>query len=90
MAKMYVLVGVPGSGKSTWVKSQDWAAECAYISTDGFVDEYAASVNKTYSEVFDCIYAHCCFAHGRSSCSSSGTGKRYYLGSDLYNGQKPS
>lgn len=53
MAKMYVLVGVPGSGKSTWVKSQDWAAECAYISTDGFVDEYAASVNKTYSEVFD-------------------------------------
>ena len=51
--KLYVLVGVPGSGKSTWVKEQDWAKDCAHISTDQYVEEWAASVGKTYSEVFE-------------------------------------
>ena len=53
MPKLYVLIGVPGSGKSTWVKSQDWDSDCAYISTDIHVESYANSVGKTYSEVFD-------------------------------------
>jgi len=52
MNKLYVLVGVPGSGKSTWVKNQDWAKDCAIISTDDHVERYAASVGKTYSDVF--------------------------------------
>lgn len=52
MNKLYVLVGVPGAGKSTWVESQEWAKDCVYISTDKHVEEYAKSVNKTYSEVF--------------------------------------
>jgi predicted kinase len=50
--KLYVLIGVPGSGKSTWVNDQEWASECAYISTDKYVEEWAESVKKTYSEVF--------------------------------------
>jgi predicted kinase len=53
MNKFYVLVGVPGSGKSTWVNSQAFdPATTVYVSTDYFVDQYAASVGKTYSEVF--------------------------------------
>lgn len=53
MAKLYVLVGVPGSGKSTWVANQEWAKDCVYVSSDNHVEAYAKSVGKTYSEVFD-------------------------------------
>ena len=52
MSKLYVLVGVPGSGKSTWVHNQKWVDECVYVSTDEFVEAYAKECNLTYSEVF--------------------------------------
>ena len=52
MPKCYQLVGVPASGKSTWIKSQDWALGLTVISTDAFVEDYAKSQGKTYSEVF--------------------------------------
>jgi predicted kinase len=53
MPKCYQLVGVPASGKSTWIKSQDWAGDCVVVSTDEFVEDYAREVGATYSEVFD-------------------------------------
>jgi predicted kinase len=53
MTKCYQLVGVPASGKSTWIKSQDWSGDCVVVSTDEFVEAYAALMNSTYSEVFD-------------------------------------
>ena len=53
MPKCYQLIGVPGSGKSTWIKSQDWAKDMPIISTDNFVEAYAKEQGKTYSEVFD-------------------------------------
>lgn len=52
MPKCYQLIGVPGSGKSTWVKNQDWALGMMVISTDVFVEDYAKKQGKTYSEVF--------------------------------------
>ena len=52
MAKCYQLIGVPGSGKSTWVEAQDWAMTCARVSTDKWVEIYAKEVGRTYSEVF--------------------------------------
>lgn len=52
MPTCYQLIGVPGSGKSTWASNQEWMKDMAYISTDKFVEEYARSVGKTYSEVF--------------------------------------
>jgi len=51
--KLYMLVGVPGSGKSTWVKNQEWAKDCAIVSTDMWVNMEAERVGKTYSEIFD-------------------------------------
>jgi predicted kinase len=55
MPTLYVLVGVPGSGKSTWAHGQEWALSCAYINTDKFVEAYARTRGQTYSEVFEFI-----------------------------------
>jgi len=52
MPKCYQLIGVPGSGKSTWVKNQDWALGLTIVNTDAFVEDYARAQGKTYSEVF--------------------------------------
>jgi predicted kinase len=53
MPKCYQLVGVPGSGKSTWFRNQEWTENCYYISTDKHVEAYALAHGKTYSEVFE-------------------------------------
>lgn len=52
MNKLYVLVGVSGSGKSTWIQNQYWAKDCCIISTDYWVEEESKRVSKTYSEIF--------------------------------------
>ena len=50
--KLYMLVGIPGSGKSTWVQNQEWSKNCCIISTDYWVEEEAKRQGKTYNEVF--------------------------------------
>lgn len=53
MNKFYVLVGVPGSGKTTWVNQQAFNTDhTVYVSSDMFVERYAQQVSKTYTEVF--------------------------------------
>lgn len=52
MPKVYVLVGVPGSGKSTWVENQLWTKDCVYVSSDSFIEEEAQRQGKTYNEIF--------------------------------------
>jgi predicted kinase len=52
MPKCYQLIGVPASGKSTWIKDQIWALGLTVVSTDAFVEDYARLQGKTYSEVF--------------------------------------
>lgn len=54
--KLYVLVGVPASGKSTWVENQEWAEDCVYISTDMYIEKAARRLGKTYNEVFDSLW----------------------------------
>jgi predicted kinase len=53
MPKAYILVGVPGSGKSTWISSApvDWN-NTVVASTDNYVEKEAKRQGKTYTEVF--------------------------------------
>ena len=54
MPELIMLVGLPGTGKSTWVNNQgfldrpDWMV----LSTDNFIESVAVGEGKTYSEVF--------------------------------------
>jgi predicted kinase len=52
MTTCYQLVGVPGAGKSTWIKDQIWALGLTVVSTDSWVELEAQRQGKTYSEVF--------------------------------------
>ena len=52
MPKVYMLIGVPASGKSTWLANQEWAKDIPVVSSDRFIDEYAAKEGKTYNDVF--------------------------------------
>ena len=52
MPVLYMLIGVPGSGKSTWVKNRTWADKTTVVSSDRFIDEEAERQGKTYNEVF--------------------------------------
>lgn len=53
MPTLYMLVGVPASGKSTWIETQNFDPETTVIlSTDKYIDVEAARQNKTYSQVF--------------------------------------
>jgi predicted kinase len=52
--KLYVLVGLPGSGKSTWIKNNLhlFDKDVAIISSDDYIDLKAAQEGKTYSQAY--------------------------------------
>jgi predicted kinase len=45
-----MMIGLPGSGKSTWIREN--LPGIKVLSTDDFIEQYALSKGKTYSEVF--------------------------------------
>ena len=50
MPNLYMLVGVPGSGKSTWIKNNKHDA--VVLSTDNYIERYAMKTGKTYNDMF--------------------------------------
>lgn len=51
MPTLYMLVGVPASGKTTWTKNNRGSALVA--SSDDYIEQQAEKRNTTYSDVFD-------------------------------------
>lgn len=49
--RLIILVGPPGSGKSTWIE-KEFQGECTVISTDNIIEEIAKEEGKTYDETF--------------------------------------
>lgn len=51
---LWMLIGVPGSGKSTWIETHFGnAADHLHVaSTDAYIEEVAWNNQKTYNEVF--------------------------------------
>ena len=55
---VFLMVGVPGSGKSTYIQNVlvNQYPDAAIISTDYFVEKFARRYKLTYNDVFDnCI-----------------------------------
>ena len=53
--KLYMLIGLPGSGKSTFINkilnpNKDWYT--IVLSTDASIERYAEAHGKTYDDVF--------------------------------------
>jgi len=53
MPTMWMMIGAPGVGKSTWISTQNYNWDItALISSDAIIDRQAAIQGKTYSEIF--------------------------------------
>lgn len=48
---IYILVGPPGSGKSTWIENE-FPGNRYIVSTDNIIEAVARDEGKTYNEVF--------------------------------------
>lgn len=51
MSELIMLVGVPGSGKSTYIKKINADGKYVVISTDDVLEEIASDMGLTYSDV---------------------------------------
>lgn len=47
-----ILVGAPGSGKSTWMRNQEWIDDTYVASTDDIIENIADQYGFTYDEAF--------------------------------------
>lgn len=56
MATLYMLIGVPAAGKSTWIANYpfDWTRTIV-VSTDNYIEKIAREKGLTYNNVFQSV-----------------------------------
>ena len=52
MPKFYMMIGVPGSGKSTWISKHN-SSGTMVASSDAYIEAQAEKQGKTYNDVFN-------------------------------------
>jgi predicted kinase len=53
MPTLYMMVGVPLSGKSTWIQNSDIVSKTTVVvSTDNTIETIAKALNETYNSIF--------------------------------------
>jgi tRNA uridine 5-carbamoylmethylation protein Kti12 len=55
MPRLYMLIGVPGSGKSTWRNAFLKSNDAVIISSDDEIDAFAEDQGLTYSDAFKIV-----------------------------------
>lgn len=53
MPKLFMLVGVPGAGKSTWIKNQQLTDDAFVLSTDNYIEDKALAEGRVYYLAFE-------------------------------------
>ncbi len=73
---LYVLVGLPGSGKTHWIQEQlkTWASDVKHVSTDPYIEQYVKDHDLNWSEGFPlCIdYAITCMMRDVAEARAAG------------------
>lgn len=52
MPSLYMLIGVPASGKSTWTKKQELLEDVAIVSSDDIIENIGEIFGLDYNETF--------------------------------------
>lgn len=79
MPKCTILVGVPGSGKSTWVQNQEYIEDQYIASTDDIVHHVATMYGMTYNEGFKDLIKFADRVMWRELAISAEDGERIYI-----------
>ena len=57
MPKCYMMVGIPYSGKSTFIKNYFKDFDYVLLSTDDYIETVASQDGKSYTDTFTHVYA---------------------------------
>ena len=75
---IYILIGIPASGKSTWLDKQDMT-NAVIINVDLYIEKSAKAQGLTYSEVFPGEIKNAMVQSKRDLLSALRTGKNIYV-----------
>ena len=52
---IHLMVGIPYSGKSTYIRNQKALSALTVVDTDSFIEKRAKELGTSYGAIFDCM-----------------------------------